>query len=54
MAKNNNQNNKKNVNKTEKVYRNPAKSLWGKIIITVLALAMVFGSLISLIYLMVR
>lgn len=48
MAKNYNQNNKK----PEKIYRNPAKSLWGKIIITVLSLTMVFGSLISLIYLM--
>lgn len=50
MAKNNNQ---KNNKKQDKVYKNPAKTLWGKIIITTLAVVMALGSLISLIYLMI-
>lgn len=53
MAKNNNSNKKKNNEvKKEKVYRNPASTVWGKIIISFLAIAMAFSGLISLIYLM--
>lgn len=54
MAKNNNYNNKKDKEvKKEKVFRNPASSVWGKIIIGFLAIAMAFSGLISLIYLMI-
>lgn len=37
----------------EKTFRNPANSIWGKVIIAILALAMCFGGLITLIYLMI-
>lgn len=54
MAKNNNYNKKKdNEVKKEKVYKNPANSVWGKVIISFLAIAMAFSGLISLIYLMI-
>ncbi len=54
MAKNNNYNKKKDKEvKKEKVYKNPANSIWGKVIITFLAVAMAFSGLISLIYLMI-
>lgn len=49
MAKKNN----KQVKETKK-FKNPAKQLWGKIIITTLAILMACGSLISLIYLIVQ
>ena len=40
--------NKKEVKK--KAYKNPASTSWGKILITVLTLAMVLGSVAMLIY----
>lgn len=57
MAKNNknykDKNNKKNKDK-EVTFKNPATRPWGKIIITVLALAMCLGGLLSLIFLIVN
>lgn len=50
MSKNNKQKNAKNE---KKKYKNPAKTIWGKVIITALAIMMALGSLISLIYLMI-
>ena len=47
MAKNN----KKNENKP---YKNPAKTVWGKIIITVLAILMAASGLITLIYFLIQ
>ncbi len=48
MAKNNN-NYKKNKSKdTVKAYKNPAKTIWGKVIIGFLALAMALTGLLSL------
>ena len=41
----------KNKDKNVKSYQNPTKTIWGKVIILILALTMAFGSLISLIYL---
>lgn len=45
MAKNNYKN--KNT-KTVKAYKNPAKTIWGKVIIGFLALAMALTGLLSL------
>lgn len=51
--KKNNYNNKKNDNKKikekKKTYGNPVNTVWGKIIIFVLAFAMCFGGLFGLI-----
>ena len=51
--KNNNFNKKKNE-KVVKPYRNPANTLWGKIIICVLALAMALSGLITLLIMFLR
>ena len=40
--------------KKTKAYKNPAKTLAGKIIIIILALAMAFGGLFSLIYAIIQ
>lgn len=40
--------------KKEKTFKNPANSIWGRIIIGILALAMCFGGLITLIYLIIQ
>lgn len=57
MAKNNKKykekNDTKNGNKAV-TFKNPATKLWGKIIITILALAMCLGGLLSLIFLIVN
>ncbi|MGM9968989.1 MAG: hypothetical protein ACI35S_01165 [Anaeroplasma sp.] len=56
MSKNN-KNSKKNTKddkKKNKAYKNPATTLWGKIIILILALAMCLSGLISLIYLIIQ
>lgn len=50
MAKNIKNNKEK---KQEKKFVNPASRVWGKVLITILAVAMALGSLISLIYLIV-
>lgn len=47
MAKNN----KKNETKA---YKNPSKTLWGKIIIAILAILMAASGLITLIYFIVQ
>ena len=44
---------KKNTN-NKKSYSNPIKTVWGKVIIIVISVAMVAGILASLIYLMVQ
>ncbi len=55
MAKNNNYNKKnKQKKEKEKKFVNPASRLWGKILITILALAMCLGGLASLIYLIIQ
>ncbi len=43
----------KTSNKTE-VYRNPIKSIWGKVIVWILCLAMVASILFSFIYLLIK
>lgn len=40
--------------KNEKVYHNPLQTLWGKILIITLSLAMVVGILIALIWNLVK
>lgn len=55
MAKNNNYKGKKTNDKNnKKQYKNPTKSIWGKVIIVTLALAMCLLSLVSLIYAMIN
>lgn len=46
--------NNKNEKKQEKKFVNPASTVWGKILISFLAVAMALGSLISLIYLIIQ
>ncbi|MBR4496269.1 MAG: hypothetical protein IKP12_03965 [Acholeplasmatales bacterium] len=54
MANNKNNNTYKKEEKKERVYSNPVKSPVGKIIVTVLALAMLSAGLVSLIYAIVQ
>jgi uncharacterized protein (DUF2062 family) len=50
----NNQLDKKNNNKDAKIYRSPLKTLWGKILIWALCLAMVLGIVVALIWNLVK
>ena len=52
--KNNNYNKNKKNDKAPKPYKNPANTLWGKIIICILALAMALSGLITLIIMFLR
>ncbi len=54
MASNKKNNTYKKEEKKEKTYSNPVKSPVGKIIVTVLALAMLAAGLVSLIYAIVQ
>lgn len=46
-------NNNKKKNEVKKAYKNPISSIWGKILIVALCLAMVGGILASLIYIII-
>lgn len=50
MAKKNNYVSKKEEKKETKKYKNPTSTIWGKAIILFLALAMLLGILIPVIY----
>ncbi len=50
----NNQLDKKDNNKDAKIYRSPLKTLWGKILIWALCLAMVLGIVVALIWNLVK
>lgn len=45
---------KKKNKEVSKSYGNPIKSVWGKIIIIIISVAMVAGILASLIYLLIK
>ena len=46
MAKNNKEN--------KRPFKNPANTIWGKVFIWILALAMALGGIFSLVYLMIQ